>query len=379
MEYRKNPVLGRKKCSKCLLSGFFNDPIFVGIEKVFARIITNNCNKNDDFINNTNHLIISYPCKIMNFFQCPFGSKKENDSNIENKESKYLYKRDDLFVLQRIVFAIEQAISTFFEITKNNEIIYEVDFEKDRVQEIHTNYNGEQENWGWNNKVNAQLSKVKPISNIVIRDERDIHNILTIREKLECLLQQYEKKNNHLGKEQQVCCDEITPCVLDEKYNSTNEKASSLAATTTTTTETIDATEKNQQLQQQVQIQQDKQNDSHKEENRHSKKTEGEKVDNENLKPNLKTKIKDELEKSDKEQQIRLTENKQNIIDFLLDNTDSIRVEDLKNYEPIYKCYRQKGNCHICNSLSNIICKNCNNQQSWLCTSHWKQHKIEKH
>ena len=39
LEYRKNPTLGRMKCSKCLLSGSNDDPIFVGIEKVFARIV----------------------------------------------------------------------------------------------------------------------------------------------------------------------------------------------------------------------------------------------------------------------------------------------------------------------------------------------------
>jgi hypothetical protein len=161
--------------------------------------------------------------------------------------------------------------------------------------------------------------------------------------------------------------------VLNEKYNLNNEKAS------TTTTETLDATEKNQQLQHQVQIRQDKQNDSHKGENRHSKKTEGE-VDNENLKINLKTKIKEELEQSDREQQILLKENKQKIIDFLSANRDSIRIEDLKIYEPIYKCYRQKGNCQMCNNLSNIVCMNCNDSNElWLCTTHWQHHLIEKH
>ncbi len=50
------------------------------------------------------------------------------------------------------------------------------------------------------------------------------------------------------------------------------------------------------------------------------------------------------------------------------------------NFQNIYKCYRQKGNCNICNSLSNIICKNCNyNKEMWLCTNHWKQHSIESH
>ena len=91
--------------------------------------------------------------------------------------------------------------------------------------------------------------------------------------------------------------------------------------------------------------------------------------------------MKEELKKHKEEQLILLKENKQNIIDFIIDNKDSIRIEDLKIYEPIYKCYREKGNCQICNSLSNIICKNCNNynKENWLCINHWQQHAIENH
>ena len=151
--------------------------------------------------------LVSYPCRVMNFFQCPF----------ESNNNQYSYTKENLFTLQRVAFAIEQAITTFFETTKNNEIIYEVDFENDRVQEIHTKYNGEPESWGWQKDVKEQLSKVKPISNIVIRDEQDIYSILTNREKLECLLQEYEKKNSHIldneEEQLQVCCDENTPCV----------------------------------------------------------------------------------------------------------------------------------------------------------------------
>jgi hypothetical protein len=87
--------------------------------------------------------------------------------------------------------------------------------------------------------------------------------------------------------------------------------------------------------------------------------------------------------KSHREQLILLKDNKQNIIDLIIDNKDSIRIEDLKIYEPIYKCYREKGNCHICITLSNIICINCNpnynNEETWLCTNHWQEHTIDKH
>jgi hypothetical protein len=335
LEYRKNPTLGRRKCSKCLLSGSHDDPIFVGIEKVFARIVSNQCN-NRNAANARSYGIITYHCNVINIFSCPFESTEESDNNREGKVSNYPYKRGDLFALHQISFAIEQAITTFFEITKNNEIIFEVDFENDRVKEIHTKYNGEPESWGWQNNVKEQLAQVKPISNIVIRDKQDIYDILTDREKLETLIEEYKKKNSHrLANEEQLCYDEKSPSVPNDNNNSNKIMK-------------IDAPNCNNA------------NVSHKGENRHSKKI---------------------IEELDREQQILLKDNKEAIIDFLSANKDSIRIEDLKNYEPIYKCYRKKGNCHICNSLTNIICVSCNHnyKEVWLCNNHWKQHVREKH
>jgi hypothetical protein len=98
--------------------------------------------------------------------------------------------------------------------------------------------------------------------------------------------------------------------------------------------------------------------------------------DNKNLKPIVQAQIKKE-----EDQQIILKQNQQTIIDFLIDNKESIRFEDLKIYEPVYKSYREKRNCIICNRLSNIICINCSNysKEIRLCTNHWQQHAIEKH
>ena len=142
LEFRKNPTLGRNKCSGCIFSTDLDDLLFIGIGKVVARIVSNHCNNNNlNYISNTDNDLISYPCKVMNFFQCPFES---------NNNNQYPYTKESLFALQRVAFAIEQAISIFHETTKNNEIIYELDFENDRVQEIHTNYNGESYSWGWN-------------------------------------------------------------------------------------------------------------------------------------------------------------------------------------------------------------------------------------
>ena len=60
----------------------------------------------------------------------------------------------------------------------------------------------------------------------------------------------------------------------------------------------------------------------------------------------------------------------------IIENIDSIRVEDLKIYEPVYKCFREKGHYHICNISSNIICKNYN-ENIWICVDHWQQHLRE--
>jgi hypothetical protein len=194
---------------------------------------------------------------------------------------------------------------------------------------------------GWQENVKEHLSKVKPISNIIIRNEQDIYNILINREKFEYLLQEYER--NQLEEQEQVCCDENTPCVpnVDDSHN----KQAILSISTTI--EPLAAARKEQQ-----QLQQQDEDNSHRGENPHSKITE----------------------------QKTLKQNQQSIIDFLLDNKDLIRVEDLKIYEPAYKCYREKGNCIVCTALTNIICKNCHHDKElWLCTNHWQEHAIEKH
>ena len=103
------------------------------------------------------------------------------------------------------------------------------------------------------------------------------------------------------------------------------------------------------------------------------------------MKLDLNAKMKEELKKHKEEQLLLLKGYKQNIIDFIIDNKDLIRIEDLKSYEPIYKCYREKGHCFYCNTITNVICKNCyninshNNKDFWLCTNHWQEHAINKH
>jgi hypothetical protein len=174
------------------------------------------------------------------------------------------------------------------------------------------------------------------------------------------LIEEYDNKNSHRldNKEEQllICYDEKSPCV-----------PTSLSNDNSNTKMIIDAINCN--------------SESRKGENCHSKKLKGE-SDNEKLTLKLKSKMKDELEKSHREQLILLKENKQEIINFLVDNKDSIKIEDWKIYESVYKCNREKGNCQVCNGSTNIIWKNYNtynNNELWLCTNHWQQHAIENH
>ena len=46
------------------------------------------------------------------------------------------------------------------------------------------------------------------------------------------------------------------------------------------------------------------------------------------MKPKLNIQMKEEFKQHQEEQLILLKENKQNIMDFLLDNKDSIRIEE---------------------------------------------------
>jgi hypothetical protein len=225
LEFRQNTTLGRRKCSGCIFSGHLDDPLFVGIEKIIARIVSNNqCNTNNNdtetTITTTNNKDkinpITYPCNVMNYFKCPF------DKNFQNSDTK-----EALFTLQRMAFTIELVICTYHDTTRNNEIIHEVDFANDRVLETHTNYNGDPDIWGWNDNVKEQLSKVKPISNIMIRNEHDIYTILTNKEKLETLLQEYyEQHQKQKGEEEQqiILNKEKRQTIVDFILNNDNHK-----------------------------------------------------------------------------------------------------------------------------------------------------------
>ena len=59
---------------------------------------------------------------------------------------------------------------------------------------------------------------------------------------------------------------------------------------------------------------------------------------------------------------------------------DKIKIEDLSLYEPIFTLNIQRSKCCICQGFANIHCINCNNNDNvWLCSDDWMQHKADTH
>jgi hypothetical protein len=67
MEYKRNPNYGRTKCFHCLLSPDRDDPIFIGINRLVAKGLEQDENKNNP---------IPYPCHVVNRFECRYERGK---------------------------------------------------------------------------------------------------------------------------------------------------------------------------------------------------------------------------------------------------------------------------------------------------------------
>jgi hypothetical protein len=63
MEHKRNLNYGRTKCFHCLLSPDRDDPIFIGINRLFAKGHEHNQSGNN---------LIPYPCHVYNKFECPY-------------------------------------------------------------------------------------------------------------------------------------------------------------------------------------------------------------------------------------------------------------------------------------------------------------------
>jgi hypothetical protein len=66
---------------------------------------------------------------------------------------------------------------------------------------------------------------------------------------------------------------------------------------------------------------------------------------------------------------------KEFIVKLFMSIKDKIKKEDL-TVQPSFTS-NMKTSCMTCQEFANIHCMNCSNV--WLCSSHWKQHQVERH
>jgi hypothetical protein len=99
MEYKKNPNYGRMICFHCLLSPAGDDPIFIGINRLVSKGLTNE-----------KHDSPHYPCEVVNRFQCPYErTSVKSDDVSESLNSNF--DVEDLFKLERMAFAVEISLA----------------------------------------------------------------------------------------------------------------------------------------------------------------------------------------------------------------------------------------------------------------------------
>jgi len=101
MEYTRNPNYGKLKCFHCLLNPAGDDSIFIGINRLVAKGLTDDEQEDSP---------IEYPCQIVNRFQCPYertNIKKGDDVGIADSQ----FDAEDLFKLERMTFIVEIALA----------------------------------------------------------------------------------------------------------------------------------------------------------------------------------------------------------------------------------------------------------------------------
>lgn len=94
MEYTKNPNYGKFKCFHCLLSPDGDDPIFIGINKLVAKGLSNG-----------KHDPSKYPCEVVDRFQCPY--ERTNVKRAMNSA----FDVEDPFKLEEMAFAVEISLA----------------------------------------------------------------------------------------------------------------------------------------------------------------------------------------------------------------------------------------------------------------------------
>jgi hypothetical protein len=183
MNYTKNENLGKRKCRDCLLCPN-NEGSYFGLYKFIANALA--ITQSDDLKTNGNTLS-TYPCQVVNFYTCPY----ENDKRDGNQVA---ITRNDLFSLNQITEIIGRALSKALNV-KGNRIIYKIDFQSAKVQEVDTFLHGDP--YAKNlpgalpieYKLNERMGQIETLSLISMRNLDDIFAILTDKEKMDTVFQ----------------------------------------------------------------------------------------------------------------------------------------------------------------------------------------------
>lgn len=135
MEYTKNPNYGKLKCFHCLLNPAWGDPIFIGINRLVSKGLTNGEQEIEP---------IQYPCQVVNRFQCPYeriNIKGDDDLGAMNSN----FDVEDLFRLHKMAFAVEISLAKARKEDskiriKNKEELLQALTDKDTFVKILPNY-----------------------------------------------------------------------------------------------------------------------------------------------------------------------------------------------------------------------------------------------
>jgi len=180
MDYMKNPDFGKRKCRDCLLSPNNEDSYF-GIYKFIANVLE---------LGKSHHNNSSppNPCEVVNFYSCPYDNTEREE--IEGGT----VTGNDLFKLNQMAEIIGRSILKALNII-GNRIIYKMDFQAGKVQEIDTflcedpyaqNLPGGKP---IEHRLKEILERIEKLSILPMRNLDDIFSILTNKEKLDTVLQ----------------------------------------------------------------------------------------------------------------------------------------------------------------------------------------------
>jgi hypothetical protein len=184
MDHTRNEDLGKRKCRDCLLSPN-NEGSYFGLYKFIANALeTTQYNGLKQRKANT---LSACPCQVVNFYSCPY----ENDKRDGNQ---MVITRNDLFKLNQIVEIIGRTLSKALNI-KGNRIIYKIDFQSGKVQEIDTFLHGDP--YAKNlpgalpidYELDVRMGQIEKLSLIPMRNLDDTFTILTDKEKMDTVFQ----------------------------------------------------------------------------------------------------------------------------------------------------------------------------------------------